>query len=280
MASSFAVLFNLLAFIATIYFNKQASTISKLFPKKTGEISKRHTTEVSPASSTFVIWAFIYLFQAAWIIYSVSLLFRSGDEAHILPTSFYVFYSCSCLLNSTWLVLWAHEKLALSSLVLVFITATLQACLFIAYQSLDQYLQKVPEKLQSQTDIWCMRILVQNGIMFYAAWVTIATCINFCIYLQSCLHLRKSKAGAIALSALLVIVALWFALENTVFEKYTRYTFSEYIVLLVALNGILKKQWTDGHGNQAFALVIFILAGLMFAARLMIITMKEKYYIK
>ncbi len=268
---SFAIIFNFLAFIATIIFNKEANTISTLFPRRTGEVSRRFNTEVTPAAATFAIWGLIYLFQLAWIVYSISLLFRPS-AADILPTSFYVCYMLSCVFNVTWLIVWAREMIGLALAIIALITLSLMMCLVLAYTSLYDYLQTTPIESQMQTDVWYIRFLVQNGLIFYTAWVTIATCISIAIYLQAGLRYHKTEAAAISLTILLLAVLTWFALENVVFEKYTKYTLSEYIVLLIGLAGILKKNWTDGKGNQAFVLAIFVISALLFGARIMIIT--------
>lgn len=273
-----AIIFNALAFATTLVFNSQASKVSRIFPRKTGAVSDKHPTDISPASATFAIWGVIYFLQISWIVYSITLIFRP-NAANILPVWFYLIHSLTCTLNIAWLVVWAHQMFTVSFIVIVFFALSLYACLFVAYKSLDKYLTQFAAGSQatiSNIDVWCIRFLIQNGIIFYAAWVSIASCINLAIFLQAEKGIRRDKAATISLCILLTIVLIWFAVENFVAARYTRYTFAEYIVLIIGLSGVLKKQWTDGHGNQAFVLAILVLSGLMFGARLMIILVKEK----
>ena len=266
------VVSNLVAFIAELIFNGQANTISRLFPRRTGEVSNNAQTDLTPASGTFAIWGLIYLLQFSWIVYTVSLIFRPAAP-DILPSTFYLVYILSCFLNVTWLIVWARQKFALSFLILVGITLSLGTCLMIAYRSLDSYfkMSQIQKESVSEVDVWCLRALVQNGIMFYTAWVSIASCINFAIFLQENLGVSRPRAGSIALAILLSMLVIWFILENFVISSYMKYTFAEYLVLIIGLSGVIKKQWKDGHGNQTYVLVILILTILMSGVRLMAI---------
>ena len=276
-AQAAAIAFNSLTFVTTLVFNQQSSKVSWIFPRKTGAVSDKYPTDITPAGGTFAIWGVIYFLQIAWIIYSISLIFRP-TAANILPVCFYLIYSLTCMLNVAWLIVWARQMFTAAFIIIVLFALALYACLFLAYTSLDKYLTQFAAGSQAtiSKDVWCIRFLVQNGIIFYAAWVSIASCINLAIFLQAENGIRRDKAGTISLCILLTILIIWFAIENFVAARYTRYTFVEYIVLLIGLSGILTKQWTDGHGNQAFVLAILVLSGLMFGARLMIILVTEK----
>lgn len=274
MAVSFVngalIVANLIAFIIKIVFNAQANTVSRVFPVKTGDVSTKNQTDLTPAPVTFAIWGVIYLLQLSWIIYTLSLIVRPAAP-DILPAWFYIAYMVTCCFNVTWLIVWAHQKIAAASAVLFGITLSLVTCLALAYNSLDSYLMTTGESFVSSIDVWCIRALVLNGLMFYTAWVSIASCINFAIFLQRDVGLTRSRAGSIALSMLLAVLLVWFALENFTLSQYTKYTFSEYVVLIIGLFGVLRKQWTDGRGNQTYVLALFVLSILMFGARLMII---------
>lgn len=281
MAVTFAkgvlIVLNFIAFVVKIAFNGQANTISKVFPKRTGEVSKENETDLTPATATFAIWGIIYLLQLCWIMYTLSLIIRP-QAPDILPTSFYVIYTLSCILNASWLVAWAHEKMALSFVLLVSITLALITCSALAHYSLYKYVidTQMLKRAINEADVWCIKNFVLNGVMFYTTWVCIASCINLATFLQSDVGYSRSKAGSIALSTLLVILIVWFISENFIYSRYTKHTFAQYIVLAIALYGVLKRQWTDGRGNQTYVVAIFVLSLLMFGARLMIVWMKSK----
>lgn len=64
--------------------------------------------------------------------------------------------------------------------VLVLIVLTLYICLVISHRNIydADVLFNVSERF-----IWLYRVLVNNGLAFYATWVTIATMLNFAIAL-------------------------------------------------------------------------------------------------
>ena len=271
-----SIICNLVVFIVTIVFNRLPKP-SKIFPNQVGEVSRDNPNDIKPTRSTFAIWPAIYTWQAIWIIYTLSLLLRPR-AGNILPVYFYGFYSLSSVLNVTWLLVYSRGYLGISFAVLAMIALSLDGALFFGYRGLNNYLAKFPndESLPNKIDVWCTRFLVINGIVFYATWTTIATLLNMTTTLQYDFKANPSTVGSVALAILLCIVLGWFVLENFTLENYLRFTFSEYITLIIALSGILKRQWTDGHGNQAFVLTILIITILLFIARIALIVYKEK----
>lgn len=267
------IIFNLAAFVGLLALNGLSNTKSPLFPRSIGNVSSEYPTEITPSSSTFAIWGFIYAFQTAWVIYSLILFCRKG-AADILPSVFYVSFTTSCICNVAWVFVWVREDFRASLALLFGTVVSLAGCVISASISLCKYLVK--EKTPVETDVWCVRILIQNGIIFYNAWVTIATCINFVVTLHYQLGVNASSAASAALAILLVVIVIWFSLENFAFREYTRFIFAEYVVLIVGLSGVLKANWTGGGGNQTFVLAIFIIACLLFITRLALIYVQEK----
>ncbi len=270
------IIINVVVFLATITFSQLSSRRSDLFPVETGEANDRTRTEISPAAATFILWAFIYLYQAVWIVYSLSLLWR-GDGS-ILPVWFYLSYSLANISTICWLFVWARAHYSLAFAILALTGISLQISLYFAFTGLHAYLCEFPnsENLPNRVDVWCVRFLVQNGVIFYTTWISIATCLNLCIVLQNVLEFDGSKSAFGVLAVLLVLICVWFCLENTIFEKYTRFVFVEYIVLLVGLSGILSRHWEARPASVIFVLCLLILCVLLFIARLIIIILKER----
>lgn len=268
------ILLNVAVFAITILFSQLSTRLNDIFPRTQNEISGTNQTEITPAASTFALWGFIYLYQAAWILYSLSLIWRGVD---ILPIWFYLAYSIGNLSSVAWLIVWARGQLSLAFAVLALLAISLDIALYFALTGLKRYLDQFPnnEKLPNKIDVWCVRMLMQNGVAFYLAWVSIATCLNLCIALQYDMNANGTKAASGVLSVLMLLIISWFLMENYFFEEYTRYVFVEYIVLIVGLSGIMKKHWKDGKGNQSFVLALLILSIISLIARICIIIWKE-----
>lgn len=279
-----AISINGIIFVTVAIINFFSRKSNSLLPKATGAVSNENPTEITPASWTFTIWAFIYVYQLLWVIYTFTLFCRNA--ADILSGWFYISFTIANLCNFSWLLVWSREQLGLAFVFIVLIAVFLNLALFFSLKGLKDYINAFTPKVEAPPgqsrqspdvwEVWCIRFLVQNGVMFYAAWVAIASCLNFTIFIQYDLKANGSKAATGALCVLLLIIIAWFVLENFVFEVYTRYLFSHYIVLLVGLSGILKKHWTNGSGNQGFVLFLLILSALLFVFRLLFIFFKEK----
>ena len=267
---------NFLTLGVLLFFSYLSTKPSSLFPRTQVNVSHAHPTEITPSDGTFAIWGVIYSLQVAWTIYTLSLNVRK-DYGDILPAKVYSYYILSSACNLLWLFAWARVQFGMSLSLIFGIALCLVLTLICASKGLFNYLQQFPSKKgnPNKLDVWCVRILVQNGILFYCTWVSIATCINVAVYLQYNLGVDSTKSGTAALAILTSVIILWFILENFVVQEYTRFVLSEYIVLIIALSGVVKKHWTDGHGNQAFELALLILAGVLLVARIALIVVQE-----
>lgn len=54
--------------------------VSGPFNLTVSEVSGKYDTEIVPASYTFLIWNLIYLWQTAWVVYTVVALYRKNAD--------------------------------------------------------------------------------------------------------------------------------------------------------------------------------------------------------
>lgn len=268
---------NFLTLAGLLFVSYLSTTPTPLFPRTQVNVSREYPTEITPSDATFAIWGVIYLLQVAWSIYALTLNIRT-DFGDILPAKFFSYYILSSACNLLWLFAWARVQFGMSLALIFGIALCLVLSLICASSGLFNYLKRFRSKKASPNlvDVWCVRILVQNGILFYATWVSIATCINLAVYVEYNLEVDGRKAATASLAILTALIILWFILENFVLQEYTRFIVAEYIVLIVALSGVVKAHWTDGHGNQAFDLALLILAGVLLVARIALIVVQER----
>ena len=267
---------NFAVFIALLALSYISTSPSSLFPRTQANVSHEYPTEITPSDGTFAIWGFIFFFQMAWLIYSITLNIRA-EPGDILPVKFFSYYILSSACNISWLFAWARVQFGMSLALVFGVALTLVLSYIHGSAGLYKYLKEFPGKKGKPNlfDVWCTRILVQNGVIFYATWVSIATCLNLVIFLHYNLGMDGSRAATAALGILLCATLLWFIMENFVFQEYTRYVFTEYVVLIVALSGVLKAHWTGGQGNQAFVLAVLIVSAILLVARIALIVAHE-----
>ena len=275
MVLSLLVIFAGLANVGMISGIEKGS--SQLFPETFDRISTKYEIEIRPAPQVNGIWVFIYIYQLAWVIYTVALIFRRGAP-DVLSASFYTVFIFSCIFNIVWIFLWSREIFGLGFAVIALTGITLKLTCYFAFNSLSTYLESFPkaEERPSSPDVWCIRLLVINGLAFFSSWVSFETLLSFTTVLE---HLLSAKAGAAATTSLTLLVlgvVAWFCVENFAWEEMTRFCFTEYIPLIVGLSGVIKQNWVSGDGNQGYTLFVLIVTVLLLIARLVIIFFKEK----
>jgi hypothetical protein len=127
-------------------------------------------------------------------------------------------------------------------------------------------------------DIWIMRFIVLNGHAVYAAWLLVASSLNFTIWLKTKLSLQaEGWATTISLVLLTIGVFIYWILENFIFPSQMAYTWSPWLVWFVALAGILAKHrrlLREKAFNQILVLIITILCFGMFAVRVILFAVR------
>jgi len=275
--------FVVIGYIIHLVFNglAGAGTYRNLFPNTTAEASKAFQLEITPIGATFSIWGVIFFYQILWILFAVSTIFRNGDWTSILSKKFYFSFLLNILFITIWLFLWARIKAVPTFIVIVTGQIFLDLAIYFAVTDLKSYLDENEITSSNKVDIWCQRILVQNGLLFYASWTTVATLINTAIVFAYELGASTETASIIVLSFLTVIVLAWYLLENFAFENYTEYTFTAYIGWIWGLSGIFANIWGKNDTIGGFVLGLLILTIIMFISRVVLIvlrSMKNKSY--
>jgi hypothetical protein len=245
-----------IAYALCIFFNV-ASTFPKwgILEYSNAEISNNYTLSITPAGATFSTWGIIYSWTALWIIWAFLTIFLKTDDGflytrQVLPPVFFVLIIVNLLSNFGWLLVFSRPS-------------SLYGAAIIAHRN----------SYQASFDLrriynWAYRILVNNGLAFYAAWVTVATLLNVTYVLQFSLKFGAEVSSIISLCILTILVAAYFAMDIYFFEKYLRYTFSHYVQLLIAFTGILAKNFSRGSASSYFALVLAIAVGILFLVKI------------
>ncbi|XP_038664411.1 uncharacterized protein si:ch211-161h7.5 [Scyliorhinus canicula] len=290
LCKNYLVVLGLVVYIITLVMNALAGRGSKSGPfhQSTGNVSKKYSTDITPAAWTFSIWGVIYIWQAGWLVYACSGLCRRDTLAwmpSVLPCLFYLVWIINNLLNISWLFLWDRECIIAALIFLALITFTSYLILFLSYRAL--HLQRPWMQKYRKVDLWLVRILVQNGVAVYATWTTVATLINFAIVLTYSGGITTATSGTVSLSILafkvvydqllIIIFARRFNLENFLFDKYVRYTLTVYPVIIVALSGSVDRNYNtlSPTRNNIYIAVLLAAACIAFAARVAIVTWRH-----
>ena len=92
-------------------------------------------------------------------------------------------------------------------------------------------------------DNWLVPVLVHNGLAFFLAWLTLATCLNFGSVLTYSANVNVTTSSAISIGLAFIIISFYFILENILATKYFLNIFSPWFVFILASIGILVRNW-------------------------------------
>ena len=271
-----ATTINLLVFIVVIVLNYAANDpidgpFRHLFGNATtGGASRKFYIEITPASWAFSIWGLIYIWQGAWIIYSLTLLCRK-DAPNVISPVLLVVYSLASVANASWIVVWSHEWIQICSFLLFAISFFLYGTLATSYKTVNLGTKGIPKR-----DFIAMQVLVNNGVAVYATWCTIASLLNLTMAIAYFHGVDQDVASTISLVILAVEVVVWFSLENTILDKFVRYTLSVYPVVIWALSASINKNWDLAKRNSIISLVLLAVACTLFVARVVIVVWREQ----
>ncbi|GLD54731.1 uncharacterized protein AKAME5_000731100 [Lates japonicus] len=269
-----AIVMALIFFIITMVFTALAGTGIYPFLSSTANISDEFVTQITPSGWTFTIWSIIYTFMALVLLYLLSGIFRKNAYGYVycsppvLPLGFFVAWCLNLGLNTGWLLLWDRRFMSAALAFLILIALTNYAVIFFSCYGLHNYgawLNKY-----HKVDLWLHCVLVQNGVMIYTTWTTIATLINLTIVLTYDVKMSPEDAATISYSVLAVLLLVWFVLENSVLDKHVRYILIIYPVVIWALSGNLDKNYdaSSPSRNGIFIVVLLAVASVLFAVRI------------
>ena len=229
----------ILVIIATagvIFINYLAGT-GRINNTKTGFISDKYPTAITPAGYAFSIWSLIYLGLVAFSIYQA--LPKNSERFTKIRTV----YILNCAANCAWLYLWHYEQITASVAVMFVILATL------VFINLDLL------KSQSMAEIWFARV----PFNIYFGWITVATILNITIALVF-LDVRTSDLLTAIFGCILLVVATALGVIMQIRFANAAYP----LTIAWAITAIAVKQ--SGKNTAIVTVAAFTVAALLISA--------------
>lgn len=276
-----AIVLAVIFFIITMVFSALAAQGAYPFLSSTGNVSDEFVTEITPSGWTFAIWGIIYTFLALVLVYILSGICRKNAYGYVycsppvLPHGFFVAWCLNLVLNIGWLLLW-DRKFAVAALVfLILITLTNYSVIFFSCWGLSNYGAWLDK--YHKADLWLHRVLIQNGVAIYATWTTIASLVNLTIVLNYDANMPHTDAATLSLSVLIVVLIVWFILENSVLDKHVRFILTIYPVVIWALTGVFLKNYNAASPtrNNNFTAALLSIAGVLFVTRIILVIWRQ-----
>ena len=81
-------------------------------------------------------------------------------------------------------------------------------------------------------DVWLNRVFVQNGLAIFATWLSLASNLNFAIFLNQEAGFDKVTASTVALVVISLVVVVYFVLENFIWQRFI-FTIKFHVELII-----------------------------------------------
>nr|XP_057916127.1 uncharacterized protein si:ch211-161h7.5 [Doryrhamphus excisus] len=271
------ILLSLLFYVVSLVFNGLSVVGVGPFYTTTANVSAVFETEITPSGWTFSIWSVIYVWLTIMIIYILANLCRKNAYGYVYcspPVLPYGFFICWCLnlcFNIAWLLVWDRGLMIAALVFLILVAGTNYAMISFACHGLHVYGAWL--KKYHKADLWLIRILVQNGVMIYTTWTTIATLINLAIVLTYEAKMSPTDAATVSYCALTVLLLVWFFVENVVLDRHVRYILIDYPVVIWALAGNFDKHYNAESPSRSGIFIVVLLAAssLLFVVRVLLV---------
>ena len=172
----------------------------------------------------------------------------------------YASFSLSLLALAGWTVLWTEEMLRWAALAMLGVVIFAVAAMILAIRALHFYADDL-YRLGNGQDVIFDRLVVQNALGMFSAWVVFAGILNLTMALVYEWDMDQIDASTVALSSMGGIIIIYFIVDILVVEKDTRYILTPYIVFTVVMSAILVKEFDGGDRNFLVALFLVGLSG-------------------
>ena len=249
--------------------------VKSLFPNSTEEVTEKFKLEILPAHGTYTIRIAVFVYQMLWMAYLLTSLFGNNDASDILSKKFYLFFLLNQIFMIAKLFAWSRQEIVRSFLMTSMAQIFLDVAFYFASTDLNDYHSPYQSSNLPKYHIWCQRLLVQNGVLFYASWTTFIVLIDTTTVLAYVLEAAAETACILALSILTFLIFLWYILENFAFRKYTEYTFTSYIACIWVLSGILANVWGENDNITGFVLFLTLFSIVLFFIRIVLVVVRN-----
>ncbi len=95
---------------------------------------------------------------------------------------------------------------------------SLHVCLFISFRKGYKLYDSMHED-GFKKDIWFNRFLIQNGLGFFLTWLSLATNLNFAVFLTYDASVKVDISSTVVLIIILALIITYFVLENFIWQR-------------------------------------------------------------
>ncbi len=217
----------------------------------------------------YVIVPVVFIYQIIWNVYGLYTLGKVGPDGTgylyatppYTPPAVYVFFILANGLGVGVLFAWDRYRPDISLPLLALLSFSLYLSVIFSVRGLSRHgLQLYQSGYGAHVRL--ARGLIQNGLAVYAAYTTIETLIDLGIVLRRYTSITDEISGIIILVIISGELIVYIILDWGVLEKYMRYIFTPYFVLVGSLAGALLNQFQPWTVKTIFLIALMAVAAL------------------
>ncbi|XP_036377830.1 uncharacterized protein LOC118773148 [Megalops cyprinoides] len=269
-----AILSSALSDVFTVAAAGHLTGFEDLFQTTTWNVSDTFSIEVTLDHWVSSTWIMLTAWSAGWLFYALTTVIRRNAlgpvccNPEIHPPSFYLIWILINVLRISWLFLWDRQYIIRSLGLKILIPFSTYVMLFVSYRNLHQHQSWFATN--SPNEIWFIRFMTQNGLALFATLSSIEALINMGVALKYSAGLQDPLVSTVVLTVLFVGLLVWFTFESFIFEKYTRYTFTVYPVVVLCLGAMFTRSYrvNDIALNTIYCGFLMIAATILNTIRL------------
>lgn len=248
---------------------------TKLYPKSMEEMVDKYHILLFPTSKTYSCLVVVYALQFIWLVYSLSCMCRNGDGSYMFSIKFFASFSVSLCFGVGATFAWLREEIVATFILLIFQVIFLKVAFGLSCYDLNDYLKANDIKGENKCDVWCQRILVQNGLQFGV----VVSILVFVGIVSVFLHFELGASDfSVSLGMLIMLgvaIIVWFFIESFPLRSFTEYTFTSYIAFIYYLSGLVANVWGEDKTFAGFAVFFLVASCLLFVARAFLIVYRS-----
>lgn len=225
---------------------------------------------ISPASWTQSLWLVLFVCELLGLLFSWR--FTLNQNPRTIFFGYYPTSALACLLQVGWVYCWCWRLQEVALAIMVVQTLVLAIC--VGQVSVYLFIIRSDLRFFYACNFKLTRVLILNGSVVYGTLSALLALFNLGAILCENVGLAGETASTIILSLLSSLLFTYFLLENTILDRFLRYVYSIYPVVIWTLLGVLTQTGVGRDSlkdrNVVFVLVLVCVVGVLLVLRVIL----------
>lgn len=226
---------------------------------------------ISPVLWTSSLWLVQFVCELLGLLFAWRFIINWNVPRTIF-LGFYPTYALASLLHIGWLFCWCRQLQEAALAIMAMQTLILVAC--VGQVSTYLYVIRGDLRFFYVCNFKLTRVLILNSSVVYATLSSLLALFNIGAVLTKKVGLDGGTVSTVILSLLSSLLVTYFMLENTILDRFLRYVYAVYPVVIWTLAGVLAQTGVGRDSlqdrNVVFVLVLTCMVGMLAVLRVIL----------